>query len=133
MNWQELDGEARKLASMVEYTPDIVVAIARVGVIPAALLSKLLNVKDMFVLKMRRENEGRKIETYVLTDISHKKILLVEDMIETGRSLIAGKKYLEEHGAFVKTACLYIMPISEIKPDYFLKEVDEVMSFPWNK
>jgi len=54
-------------------------------------------------------------------------------MIETGRALIEGKKYLEARGAIVKTACLYTMPNSEITPDYSLEEIPKVMDFPWNR
>ncbi len=132
MNWDEFDAEVRELAQRIDYTPDIVVGIARGGVIPAALLSKILKVKDMFVLKLEREGE-RKISAFLVSDISGKKILLVEDMLETGRGLIAGKKFLEEKGAEVRTACLYTMPKSEIVPDYSLKVVPEVVPFPWNK
>ena len=117
---------------MIDFAPDIVVGIARGGVIPAVLLSKSLDVKDMYVLKMRREGSERRIIADILPDVSNKKILLVEDMIETGQSLIAGKKFLEEKGSEVKTACLYTIPISEFTPDYFLKQVDEVVDFPWN-
>jgi hypoxanthine phosphoribosyltransferase len=52
-------------------------------------------------------------------------------MLEAGKSLIAAKKYLEGKKAIVKTACLYIMPNAEIKPDFYLKEVKTVIKFPW--
>ena len=133
MTWDEFDSEMRKLANTINYRPDIVVGIARGGVIPAALLAKYLGVKDMFVLKLERDTPGRKISALAMKPVEHRKILLVEDMIETGRSLMVGKKFLEERGAEVKTACLYTMPISEMTPDYFLREIAEVALFPWNK
>jgi hypoxanthine phosphoribosyltransferase len=130
MNWNKFDREIRSLAKKIDYAPDIVVGIARGGVVPAVILAKQLQVKDMFVLKLEREGE-RRISAYTISDVSKKKILLVEDMLETGQGLKAGKKFLEEKGAEVKTACLYTMPISEIEPDYSLKEIAEVIPFPW--
>ena len=132
MKWDEFDADTRTLAGKIDFTPDIIVGIARGGVIPATLLAKILKVKDMFVLKLQRVNE-RRISAFMLDDISGKRILLVEDMIETGRGLKTGKEFLEEKGAAVKTACLYTMPISEITPDYFLKQIDQVADFPWNR
>ena len=85
----------------------------------------------MYVLKVRREGNDRQIMAETVPDVSHLKILLVEDMIETGKSLIIAKEYLESKGAKVKTACLYTMPMSEIIPDYFLKEVPTPLPFPW--
>jgi len=131
MDWKTFEDETMNLARMIDYAPDMVVGIARGGVIPAALLSKSLGVKDMFTLKLEREND-RRISADALPDISGKKILLVEDMLETGRGLMNGKKFLEDRGAVVKTACLYTMPISETTPDFFLRQVGEVVDFPWN-
>ena len=133
MDWETFDDETRRLAKMIPFKPDIIVGIARGGVIPAALIAKILDVKDMFLLTMQRDGAERKITSSVLMDVSGKDLLLVEDMIETGRALIAGKKFLEERGATVRTTCLYTMPTSEMKPDYFLAEVQEVAQFPWNK
>jgi len=33
--------------------------------------------------------------------------------------------------ASVKTVCLYTMSITEIQPDFFIREVQEVQEFPW--
>lgn len=131
MNWNEFDQDIRSLAKKINYTPDIVIGIARGGVVPAVLLSKSLKVKDMYVLKVRREGGERRIIAEIVSDVANQKILLVEDMIETGKSLIVTKEYLESRGADVKTACLYTMPISEITPVYSLKEVPGVIPFPW--
>lgn len=132
MNWDEFDAETRKLAEKIDFKPETIATIVRGGMIPGALLAKILNVTNIVALKMKRDGE-RRIISAELSEMNGKKILLVEDMIETGRSLIEGKKLLEDKGAVVKTACLYTMPISEIQPDYFLREVTEVADFPWNR
>jgi hypoxanthine phosphoribosyltransferase len=131
MNWEEFDREVRSLAKKIEYAPDVVIGIARGGVIPAVLLARSLKVKDMYALKVRREGDERTVIAETIPDVMGLKILLVEDTIETGRSLIAAKQYLESKGAEVRTACLYTTPISEIEPDYTLREVPKVMLFPW--
>lgn len=131
MNWEEFDRELNELAGRItDFTPDIVVGIARGGVIPASLLARRLNVGKMLVLSVDKKEEGRIVTAY-LPDVTEKGILLVEDMLETGRSMMAAKEYLEEKRAQVKTACLYSMPISEMRPDYFLKEVPVPVRFPW--
>ena len=131
MNWDEFDKEIRELGRRIDYQPDAVIGIARGGVVPAVLLSKFLKVKDMYVLKVRREGTERRIMAEIVPDVAGMHILLVEDMLETGKSMIAAKEYLEERGAEVKTTCLYTMPQSEIKPDFSLKEVTAVVPFPW--
>lgn len=132
MTWEEFQNEIKNLAAKIDYVPDVIIGIARGGVIPSVLLSKLLKVKDMYVLKVRKEGEQRLVMAEIFTDVSNKKVLLIEDMLESGKSLVVAKAYLESKGASVKTACLYTMPITETKPDYSLKEVDEVAHFPWD-
>ena len=98
MNWNEFDKEVRELGRRIEWKPDAVIGIARGGVIPAAMLGRVLGVKDMFTIKVRRNGEKREIiET--MPDMAGQKVLLVEDMLETGKSLIVAKEYLESKGA----------------------------------
>ncbi len=131
MNWKEFDKEIRTLSGRIDYTPDIIVGIVRGGLVPARLLSSELKVKNMYALTVKKVGEERKVTSGILENINGKKVLLVEDMLETGRSLIVAKEYLEKKGAEVKTACLYTMPKSEIRPDFSLKEITEVVPFPW--
>ncbi len=131
MTWEECENEIEKLSTKIDITPDIVIGIVKGGIIPARLLSRNLEVKDMYCLTVKKIGEDRKVTTDIVENISGKDILLVEDMLETGKSLIVAKKYLEGKGVRVTTTCLYTMPITQIKPDYFLKEVTEVKVFPW--
>lgn len=131
MNWDEFRDAVKELAGKIDYSPDVIVGIVRGGMVPARLLSSGLGVKDMYALTVKKAGGERKVMSDILEEISGKKILLVEDMLETGKSLIAAKEYLEKKGAEVKTACLYTMPISEIRPDFSLREVTEVVPFPW--
>ena len=131
MTWQEFQKELKILQNKIDYSPDIIVGIVRGGLIPARILSGYLNVKEMFCLTVKKVTGQRKVITRIEEDITGKKILLIEDMLETGKSLDVAKQYLEEKGAIVKTACLYTMPISKTKPDYFIKQVNTVIVFPW--
>ena len=131
MDWKTFKNEIQKLSEKITDKPDIIIGITRGGLVPARLLSTYLKVKKMHCISVVKNNEERSVVTEITEDMSNKKVLLVEDMLETVRSLVVTKAYLEKKGANVKTACLYTMPISEIKPDYYLKEVDSVLEFPW--
>lgn len=131
MTWEALQVEITALAEKIDFNPDIIVGVVRGGLIPARLLSSKLKVKTMYCLTVKKLEDKRRVTSEITEDISGKKILLVEDMLETGKSLVVAKDYLEEKGAIVKTACLYTMPISEINPTYSLMEIREVTNFPW--
>lgn len=131
MTWKKLQDEIKNLKNKIDCSPDIIIGIVKGGLVPARMLSSYLNVKKMFCLTVKKITDQRKVTTTINEDITGKNILLVEDMLETGKSLIVAKKYLESKGAIVYTACLYTMPISEIEPDYSLKKINQVVRFPW--
>lgn len=132
MNWDELVAEVRSLSDKInDFKPDIIIGITRGGLIPSRLLSSYLGVNDMYCLTVRKVGDERRVVTEILDNLRGKNVLLVEDMLETGRSLIVAQQYLKLKGANVKTACLYVMPLSEITPNYFLREVAEIQRFPW--
>lgn len=133
MGWDEVERETTLLAKKIDYSPDIIVAVARGGFVPGRLLAKSLGVKKMFGLTVTKSGDSRKIESQIDKEsIAGKEVLLVEDMIESGRSLIAAKKYLEDLGASVHTTALYSMPDSEISLDYCLKSRRDIPEFPWD-
>lgn len=133
MDWKTFENKVRTLAEKISDRPDLIIGITRGGLVPARLLSSYLNVKKMHCLSVVKVGDDRQMVTEITEDLNGKKILLVEDMLETGRSLIVAKNYLEAKGGEVKTACLYTMPMSEIEPDYTLKQINTVIKFPWEQ
>lgn len=133
MDWTIFQQEIERLSRNIELKFDMIVGITRGGVVPARMLSSLLKTPKMACISVEKQGGERKVITELLEDLTGKTILLVEDMLETGRSLMVAKTYLESKGAKVKTTCLYTMAISKIKPDYFLKEVEKVVEFPWEE
>jgi hypoxanthine phosphoribosyltransferase len=131
MTWEEFEREIDELASRLQHAPDLIVGIARGGIVPAVMLAKKLDVQDVFTIRVRKEGESRRILGDVGVEIVGKNMLLVEDMLETGKSLAVAKRYFEERGAQVKTACLYTMPQTEIVPDFALRQTPTLAIFPW--
>jgi uncharacterized protein len=132
MDWATFETEIKDLATKIDYQPNVIIGISRGGIIPARLLSRDLNVKEMYCIGVSKADGERRIVTDLLNDLVDRNILLVEDMLETGRSLVVAKQYLESKGAEVKTACLYTMPISEINPDFYIRQIQKVERFPWD-
>jgi hypoxanthine phosphoribosyltransferase len=133
MQWGEFDTEIRKVGGKLAasgWSPDAVVGIVRGGVVPAMMLANLSNVRKLYLIKVSHVGDERRVKRFE-PDVFEKKVLLVEDMLETGKSLKAAKEFLEGKGAEVRTAALYAMKGSVIKPDFYLREVPKVVEFPW--
>ena len=131
MTWEEVETAVNSLSAQIQELPTVIVAIARGGLVPARLLAKNLAVKEMYCLSVKKKAEGVKVITRIEADLSDKNVLLVEDVLESASSLIAGKAYLETLGCKVQTVALYVMPTAKVIPDYYVARVNEVPTFPW--
>ncbi len=134
MHWNDFVEDTWKLSQKIDFQPEIIIGVTRGGVIPARLLCTFLNVEEMHCLWVQRlRGKERKIASTIAANLNGKKVLIVDDMMETSGVMTAAKKYILDKGAIVKTACLYTMPFSENLPDYSYSEVKEVQVFPWEK
>lgn len=132
MDWFEVDKKIKILASKCTIKPDVIIGLVRGGIVPARLLAKYLGVNGMYCITVAKHGDERLITTWINEKLNDKNILLVEDVLESGASLITAKKYLEGLGAKVKTASIYIQPQTKIIPDYYIAKTKEVPTFPWD-
>ena len=139
MEWEEFNKNIIELGNLInsqDFKPDIIIAIARGGWIPTRYLSDLLNTKNLGSIGVKYEDEERtKLNTYSKPTIPKdcKKVLLVEDMLESGKSIKYAYEYYSAQGYETKTACLYIMNNTEFIPDFYIKTIDKKLKFPWEK
>lgn len=135
VSWESVLQDVKMLSQQIKCTPDIIVGVARGGVLPAVFLSKHLGVEETFFLKVKKEGEQRVLLQEVACSVRGKKILVVDDMIETGKGLELVKEHLESRGASVMTASLYVLSTTTttVRPDWYVKEVEEVKVFVWDQ
>ncbi len=120
------------------FEPNIIVGVSRGGWPPARVLSDLLdnpnlaNVKAEFYLGVA-ETKGEPVITQpVSMTVTGKKVLIVDEVADTGKSLKLVKEHITEEGAAeVKVATVYYKPWSIVKPDYYEKETSRWIVFPW--
>ena len=137
-SWREVATYSYFLTEQIRrsgFYPDGIIGIQRGGIIPAALISYRFGGKPFTGLEVEKFGEkrfvvpGRHINWEALGGTN---VLLVEDMLETGRSAQAGMDFLRETGAAVRLACFFTRPQTEIKPDYVLAvNVNIPITFPW--
>ncbi|MBS7618965.1 phosphoribosyltransferase, partial [Candidatus Bathyarchaeota archaeon] len=96
-SWDEIYEMCLDLASMIKasgFKPDLIVGIARGGWIPARLLSDFLNnpnitsIKVEFYLDIGKTKDEPTITQDIQVPVNEKKVLLVDDVADTGKSLM---------------------------------------------
>jgi len=147
VTWEEIVEWSRGLANNIKrsgWRPDIIVAIARGGYVPARLLCDFLGVENLLSIQSQHWTEAAKAEERAvlrfpyIVDMSGKRILLVDDIVDTGDTVILAEKFIRDNWKplEVKIAVLqWISPIAKIKPDFYYIEVKEWVWFqyPWTR
>ena len=122
------------------WRPDVIVGVARGGWVHARLQCDLLGVKELYSVKVDHwgvtaTKDGKAKLTIPLTgDVKGKRVLVVDDITDTGESLTMAVNHIKEHDpADVKSATLMHIAGSKFVPDYFGVEVSWAWEiWPWN-
>lgn len=122
------------------FRPDIIVAIARGGYMPGRILSDFFGLLDLASLKLEHYDHLHKSATalikYPLTaDLSHKRVLLVDDVSDSGDTFAVAVQHLRRHGepAQLHTAALHHKVVSSYEPDFYAQRIVKWrwITYPW--
>ena len=121
------------------FRPDLILGIARGGLFPAGALGYALGVKNLHVMNVEFYTgvDERMPMPVVLppvpqpVDLSGARMLIADDVADTGATLALVKDYCSDHVADVRCAVLYEKPISTVKCEYVWRRTDEWIDFPW--
>lgn len=143
LDWATYGVAVRELAQQVVddgYRPDIVLSIARGGLVVAASLAYALSVKPCFVLNVEYYTgiDQRLDEPVVLPPLLNldeargAKVLVADDVADTGHTLRLVHDLCAPRVAETRTAVLYEKPGSVIRCEYVWKVTDRWIEFPWS-
>lgn len=135
ISWEKVDEALKKLAETVgrEFCPDFIVGVARGGLVPAVKLSHMLGAEFRTVHVKYYEGRKRLARPKLISDVGplKGKVLVVDDVSDTGESLRFVVDRLAKRGAEVKVATIACKPCSKFKPDYFAFKTEKWIVFPW--
>jgi hypoxanthine phosphoribosyltransferase len=139
--WNHIYNMLIELADKVRtnhFKPDILVGISRGGWLPTRILSDLLenpcitSVGAEFYVGIYKTKSKPRLTQPLSVSVLNKKILLVDDVVDTGKSALLIKSHLVGKGAKeTKLLTLYYKPWSTVKPDFYSKETSDWIVFPW--
>ncbi len=140
LSWEMFGELCRALAMRVarEYEPEMVVGIARAGVIPGAIVASLLSI-DFYSMKISRREGGEKVRDRpaVLSaaprQAQDKRVVLVDEITTSGDTLRLGLAALRDvHPREIRTATTFVRPMGHA-PDFHALETDQTIIFPWDR
>jgi len=143
LGWHEFGEASRELAIQVQgsgFVPDMVVAIARGGLLLAGSIAYALAVKSCGAINVEFYSgvEVRLDEPVLLSpmldtpSVSGQRVLLVDDVSDSGRTLAMVLALLVTAGADVRSLCLYSKPQTVLEPDFVWRRTSKWIAFPWS-
>lgn len=143
LSWQAFGDASREMAQAIAedgFRPDVILAIARGGLFFAGALGYALTVKNLHVMNVEFYNGvGSTLDMPVMlppvpepVDFSAKKVLIADDVADSGRTLELVYSFVRDYVDEARTAVIYEKPRSIIKCDYVWRHTDLWINFPWS-
>ncbi|EAJ5686338.1 phosphoribosyltransferase [Campylobacter lari] len=139
-SYEEFQKEIIPLTRRVkeEFNPDVLLAIARGGMTLGHFLAEGLGNRNLFSLNSIHYEDTQKLDTIKIFNIPdltiYKKILLVDDIIDSGETMIEIKRVLMEKYPHLelKVASVFYKPSALLIPEFCVKEAKEWIKFFWS-
>jgi hypoxanthine phosphoribosyltransferase len=143
LTWTDFGSATRELARLVAdsgFDPEIVVAIARGGLLLGGSIAYALGVKACGALNVEfYTGVGTVLEAPVVlppfldeSALVGKRVLLADDVADSGRTLDLVVRMLTAGGSEVRSVCLYSKPRTVLEPEFVWKRTDACINFPWS-
>ncbi len=143
LTWAEFGGAGRELAQQVAddgYQPDLILTVARGGLLPAGALGYALDVKNLVVVNVEfYTGVDQRLDVPVFlppvpaaVDLAGFQVLVVDDVADTGETLRLVRDFCADHVAEARTAVLYEKPRSAVRCEYVWRRTDRWIDFPWS-
>ena len=142
MTW-DIFGEAswalaQKIAE--DYEPEMILSIARGGLFLGGALGYALSVKNVYTMNVEfytGVDERLEVPRILppapdFVDVSDAKILITDDVADTGHTLRSVQAFCEGKVGEVRTAVLYEKSHSVVHCDYVWRNTDRWINFPWS-
>jgi uncharacterized protein len=122
------------------YEPDLVLSIARGGLGLGMGLGYALDVKNLSAVNVEfYTGVDQRLDVPIMlpptpqaVDLSGLKVLLADDVADSGKTLEIVQEFCADHVAEARTAVIYEKPWTVVNADYVWRRTDKWINFPWS-
>jgi hypoxanthine phosphoribosyltransferase len=141
LTWEIFGELCRVLAVKVAksgYRPDLVVGIAKAGVIPGAVVSSILQC-DFYSLKISRDlgvervRARPRIFSAAPPEAAGRRVLIVDEICTSGETLRLALNAMRQVKPAQLMTATSLVKHRGYRPDFFALETDQTVIFPWDR
>jgi len=142
LSWPEIQVLVGRLAEQLPRDFDALLIITRGGLVPGGLLSEELDIRNVLVAAVQfYTGIGETLDQPIFFQfpadpiLYGKRILVVDDIWDSGRTAVAVKERVQDAGGVPVVAVLQWKPrrsrYPAHQPDYYAEETDDWIVYPW--
>jgi len=146
VTWEEVERLIDHLMPQFTTEFDSMVIVTRGGVVPGGLLCEALNIENVMTASVDFPFESQRQAAKLLAwpqfiqfppdaQLAGRKVLVVDDVWGSGRTITAVKNRVSAAGGFPSTCVLHFNPhrslFSQARPDFYAAVTDAYILFPW--
>jgi hypoxanthine phosphoribosyltransferase len=143
LSWELFGNASRELATMIAedgYEPEMILSIARGGLLIGGALGYALAVKNTYTMNVEfytGVDERLEVPRILppapdFVDLADAKLLIVDDVADTGHTLKSVHEFCAGKVGEVRTAVIYEKSHSVVQCDYVWRRTDLWINFPWS-
>ncbi len=143
LSWPLFGEASRDLARLVAadgYRPDMILAIARGGLLVAGALGYALGVKNLYTVNVEfYTGVDQRLDVPMilppvpdLAEVADARVLVADDVADTGHTLKLVEEFAGGRVAEIRHAVLYEKSRSVVACDYVWRRTDRWIDFPWS-
>lgn len=140
ISWARFEELVRQLAIQIEADePQIILGIARGGLIPATVISFMLR-RELYPVRLtRRLNDAvvRQQPMWLVRPpdkVRGRRVMIVDEIADSGKTIAMAAEQVRQMGAsHVRTAVLYAHTWADPRPDFVALTSDALILSPWDR
>ena len=141
LNWDQIETMVAALAARSHGHYDAMLAVTRGGLVPAGMLAYHLGIRNILVAAVhfysgvaRRAQQPTFLQFPADPLLSGRRILIVDDIWDSGKTIAAVKERVLAAGGTPVTAILHYKPAASLiddAPDFYVETTRAWIVYPW--
>ena len=146
LSWEDIEELVGRLVARLPRDYDLILVVTRGGMVPACLISERLDLRNLVAAAVMFYTEGTTNPDETLQEpvflefpadplLLDRRVLIVDDVWETGKTATVVRRRVREAGGRPDVAVLHYKPGRSAfaeRPEYYAATTDEWIVYPWD-
>lgn len=137
--YDEFREDLKTLTQQIDQTFDVIMPISRGGLCMGQMLGEFYNIREVYAINTIGYEDTKKLDEVKVFNVpqlqNNQKVLIVDDIVDSGDTLVEVLKVLKEKYPKVhfSTASIFYKPTAIIEPTWWVKEPKGWIDFFWSE